>query len=247
MINYRFKPKLGMTIVTAIVMALCMKLGFWQYNKAQSKIEAQHQIDQGMQLAPARLPSTIDDEEKWRYKRVSFKGEYMPEYQIILDNRVHNTKAGYQVITPVKLLGEERYVLVNRGWVEGNPDRSLPDIATPQGEHNFVGDLFFPLADVFTLESVQAQNAAWQPLWQHIDLQRYQSLVSFKVTPYIVRLAPDQVAGGFVRDWPVPKSRITVHLGYAYQWFGFAITLFVIYIVLNIKKLKKENESNESS
>lgn len=246
MINYRFKPKLGMTIATAIVMALCIKLGFWQYNKAQSKIEAQYQIDQGMQLAPATLPSTIDDEEKWRYKRVSFKGEYMPEYQIILDNRVHNTKAGYQVITPVKVLDEGRYVLVNRGWVEGNPNRTLPVIETPTGEHTFVGDLFFPLAAVFTLESTQDINAplqaSWQPLWQHIDMQRYQSLVPFEVKPYIVRLAAGEMAGGLVRDWPVPKSRITVHLGYAYQWFGFAMTIFVIYIVLNFKKLKKENE-----
>ncbi len=242
MMRYQFKPKLGMTIATVIVIALCVQLGFWQYNKAQSKIKAQQQIDLGMQLAPAKLPSTIEDEEKWRYKRVSFKGEYLPDYQIILDNRVHNTKAGYQVITPVKLLDEERFVLVNRGWIEGNPNRVLPNIATPQGEHNFVGDLFFPLAAVFTLESDQAKNAPWQPLWQHIDMQRYQSLVPFKVAPYIVRLAPEQMAGGFVRDWPVPKSRITVHLGYAYQWFGFAITLFIIYIVLNIKKLKKENE-----
>jgi surfeit locus 1 family protein len=241
MMHYRFKPKLGMSIATLAVMALCIQLGFWQYNKAQSKINAQQQIDLGMQLAPAKLPSTIDDEENWRYKRVSFKGEYMPEYQIILDNRVYNTKAGYQVITPIKVKGDqERYVLVNRGWIEGNPNRTLPTIETPVGEHIFIGDLFFPQASVFTLESAQEQNAAWQPLWQHANMQRYQSLVPFKVKPYIVRLASGEIAGGFVRDWPVPKSRITVHLGYAYQWFGFAITIFFIYIVLNLKKLKKE-------
>ncbi len=243
MMHYRFKPKLSMSIATLVVMAICIQLGFWQYNKAQSKIKAQQQIDLGMQLPPAKLPSTIDDEEKWRYKRVSFKGEYMPEYQIILDNRVHNTKVGYQVITPVKVIDDqERYVLVNRGWIEGNPNRTLPTIETPEGEHTFVGDLFFPLASVFTLESAQDQNAAWQPLWQHADMQRYQSLVPFKIKPYIVRLSSGEMVGGFVRDWPVPKSRITVHLGYAYQWFGFAITIFVIYIVLNLKKLKKENE-----
>jgi surfeit locus 1 family protein len=242
MMRYCFKPKLSMTIATVIVMAICIKLGFWQYNKAQSKIEAQQQIDLGMKLAPLKLPSIIDDEENWRYKRVSFKGEYMPEYQIILDNRVQNTKAGYQVITPVKVLGEERYILVNRGWIEGNPNRTLPTIDTPQGEYTFVGDLFFPLAAVFTLESAQGKNAAWQPLWQHIDMKRYQSLVPFDVYPYIVRLASGEPVDGFVRDWPVPKSRITVHLGYAYQWFGFALTIFVIYIVLNLKKLEKENE-----
>jgi len=44
---------------------------------------------------------------------------------------------------------------------------------------------------------------------------------------------------GFVRNWPPPGERITMHLGYAYQWFGFALTLLVIYIVLNVKKVER--------
>ena len=243
--NYYFKPKLLMTLATIVVMALCVRLGFWQYNKAQDTIKAQQKIDDGKAAMPVELPSVIDDKDVWRYKRVRFKGTYMPEYQIILDNRVHQNKAGYQVITPVKLDDQERYVLVNRGWLAGNPNRSLPQIATPDDEQVFIGDLFFPLAKVFTLESTEQKKGEWQSLWQHIDMQRYQTLVPFNVYPYIVRLAPGDAAGGFVRDWPVPKSRITVHLGYAYQWFGFALTLFVIYIVLNIKRVKKEVENNE--
>ncbi len=245
MTAYYFKPKLLMTVATIVVMALCIRLGFWQYNKAQDTIKAQQKIDDGKALMPVDLPSVIDDKEAWRYKRVRFKGSYLPEYQIILDNRVHQNRAGYQVITPVKVHNQERYVLVNRGWLAGNPDRSLPQIETPEGEQMFIGDLFFPLAKVFTLEATVQESSAWQSLWQHIDMQRYQALVPFNVSPYIVRLAPGEVAGGFVRDWPIPKNRITVHLGYAYQWFGFALTLFVIYIVLNIKRVKKEVENNE--
>jgi surfeit locus 1 family protein len=244
--QYRFKPKFGMTFATLIVMALCIRLGFWQYNKAQSKILAQQQIDQGLKQAPVKLPSIINDKDEWRYKRVSFKGVYKPEYQMILDNRVHNGKAGYHVITPVKIDGDSHYVLVNRGWIIGAPDRQLPFIATPEDEFEFVGDVEFPLDKVFTLEADIPKDAMWQPLWQHIDMNRYQSMVPFGVKPYIIRLSPNSTADGFVREWPVPKNRITVHLGYAYQWFGFAFTLFVIYIALNIKKLSKEHKENES-
>lgn len=235
-----------MTVATLVVMALCIRLGFWQYNKAQSKILAQQKIDQGMMQAPVKLPSVIDDQDEWRYKRVSFKGVYEPEYQIILDNRVHNGKAGYHVITPVKISGDNGYILVNRGWVIASPDRKLPSISTPDDELDFVGDIEFPIEKAFTLEAAASKEATWQPLWQHIDMKRYQEIVSFGVKPYIIRLSPASAAGGFVRDWPVPKSRIMVHLGYAYQWFGFALTLFVIYIVLNIKKLPKEDKENES-
>lgn len=247
MSRYSFKPTIGMTLATLIVMALCIRLGFWQYNKAQAKIVAQQQIDEGLNTGPIKLPSIIEDKDSWLYKRVSFKGEYMPEYQIILDNRVQNMQAGYHVITPVKVDGDNHYVLVNRGWVPGNPNRTLPVIETPAGEHTFVGDLFFPLEKVFTLEAERDAGAVWQTLWQNIDMKRYQSSVPFNVKPFIVRLAPGDQAGGYVREWPAPKNRINVHLGYAYQWFGFALTLFVIYIVLNLKRLKKESKENEPS
>jgi len=243
--KYQFKPKLWMTVATLIVMAACMRLGVWQYNKAQARILAQQQIDTGLSQAPVALPSNVDKKDAWRFKRVTFKGVYMPEYEIQLDNRVHNTKAGYQIVTPVKVVGDDQYVLVNRGWVEGKLNREAPEYQTPAGEHTFVGDLFFPVDKVFSLEAKHEPNAKWQPLWQHIDMPRYQSLVPFDVKPYMVRLAPNSDAGGFVREWPAPKNRVSLHLGYAYQWFGFAFTMFVIYIVLNFKKLKKETEDHE--
>ncbi len=244
MSQYQFKPKLLMTLATLVVMSVCIWAGVWQYNKGQAKIAAQQQIDQGLASAPVGLPA-IDNKEGWEYKRVQFKGIYMPEYQMLLDNRVHNGKPGYQVVTPVKVDGEADYVLVNRGWITADAKRTLPTVETPAGEQTFVGDLFFPIKNVFTLESKQALDAAWQPLWQHIDMARYQAMVPFEAKPYMVRLAKDSDAAGFVREWPVPKSRVKVHLGYAYQWFGFAFTFFVIYIVLNFKKLKKEDKDNE--
>lgn len=243
--KYQFKPKLFMTVATLLVMAACIRLGFWQYDKAQVRIVAQQQIDQGLSQAPTKLTADIVDSEQWRYKRATFEGTYMPEYEILLDNRVHNGKAGYQIVTPVKVLGDDEYVLVNRGWLPGNPNRDAPIYKTPTGQHTFVGDLFFPVDKVFTLEAEHDTNAAWQPLWQHIDMPRYQSLVPFKVKSYMVRLAPSSSAGGFVRQWPAPKNRITLHLGYAYQWFGFAFTFFIIYIVLNLKQLKKGKKDNE--
>lgn len=241
--RYQFKPKLSMTIGTLVVMAICIWAGIWQYDKAQARIASQKQIDQGLASKPVGLPTAVESKNDWRYKRVEFKGVYMPAHQMLLDNRVHNGKPGYHIVTPVKVAGHEAYALVNRGWVAANVRRELPNIETPTGEQTFVGDLFFPLDKVFTLETKQALDAAWQPLWQHIDMARYQSLVPFKVKPYMVRLAKESDAAGFVRVWPVPKNRVKVHLGYAYQWFGFAATFFVIFIVLNLKKLKrKDNE-----
>ncbi len=242
--KFSFKPALSMTIATIVVMAICIKLGFWQYDKAQSKLALQQQLEQGLSVAPVELPDVIQDKEVWRYKRVKLTGVYETQYQILLDNKVSDGVVGYHVLTPMKIESlKQKYVLVNRGWIAGNLNRSIPDVLTPEGKQSIQGDIFFPLSKFFTLETPE-QNNKWQGVWQHIDMQRYAEGVPFEIEPYVVRLDKVNAGGGFARNWPLPADRITVHLGYAYQWFGFALTIFVIYIVLNLKsnfkRIKKE-------
>ena len=223
-----------MTLATLLVMALCIKLGLWQYDKAQAKQALQTKLEAGAQLAPVDLPQTIT--EDWRYRRVKFRGTYEPKFQVLLDNQVENNVVGYHVMTPIKLEGENQYILVDRGWIVGSLDRKVPVAVVPVGKQEIVGDIFFPLSKVFTLEA-PATESKWQTVWQRMDLQRYAKAVSADVRPFVVQLDPQSKAGGYSRNWPKPGERVTMHLGYAYQWFGFALTLFVIFIVLNVKKV----------
>lgn len=242
MVGYQFKPGLGMTIAAIAAMALCVELGSWQYNKAQAKLALQQQLEKGLEASAGRLPNAIVDIEDWRYKRVMVAGVYEPKYQILLDNKVNDNVVGYHVLTPFKVDGpEDKWVLINRGWVAGDLNRELPVIDTPLQKQQLEGELFFPLAKFFTLEDRAVKSEQWKQVWQHIDMERYQEAAPFKVSPYVVRLDANSGGGGFKRNWPIPKDRVNIHLGYAYQWFGFALTLLVIYIVLNLKKVKKES------
>jgi surfeit locus 1 family protein len=58
-------------------------------------------------------------------------------------------------------------------------------------------------------------------------------------------LDADSNAGGFSRAWPAPAERIGTHIGYAYQWYGFAVATFIIYLVVGFRKRdrngKKQN------
>jgi len=225
-----------MTVTTLVVMAICINLGMWQYDKAQAKQALQARQEAGMLLAPVDLPREIDNVEPWRYRRVKFAGTYEPKYQVLLDNQVENNVVGYHVLTPIKLEGANQYVLVDRGWIVGSLDRKVPVVNVPEGKQEIVGDIFIPLAKAFTLEA-PATDGKWQAVWQSMDLARYTKAVSADVLPFVVRLDAQSKAGGFSRAWPHPGEKVTMHLGYAYQWFGFALTLFVIFIVLNIKKV----------
>lgn len=238
--KYTFRPSVLMTLATIIVMTLCIKAGLWQYNKAQTKLALQTQLnarltEPAVALTDQLIADKIAASEDLRYLRVRFTGVYDTRYQVLLDNQVENTVAGYHVLTPMQVQGSKLYVLLNRGWVAG-VNRQLPTINTPQGLQEIEGDIAIPAAKFFSLEAPPATNGQWQPVWQHLDMQRYAKSVPFSVQPFVVRLDAKNGAGGFIRHWPPPGENISMHLGYAYQWFGFALTLLVIYIVLNLTK-----------
>ena len=241
-----------MTILTVLMLFICIKLGFWQLHKAAIKQALQVQLNTRQAEPVLALPDKIASLENWRYKRVKFFGNYDTRYQLLLDNQVENTVAGYHVLTPVKVEGSKLYVLVNRGWIPRANAKvgaaiAVPSVVTPQGLQALQGDIGLPAAKFFTLEAPVLKNGQWQTVWQHLDMVRYAKSVPFAVQPFVVRLDPSNRSGGFVRNWPPPGERVSMHLGYAYQWFGFALTLFVIFIVLNVKQknieLKKYRES----
>jgi surfeit locus 1 family protein len=234
--KYTFRPNVWMTLVTIIVMTLCIKAGFWQYHKAVIKQTLQTQLNARLRELPVALPDKIASLEEWRFKRVKFAGTYDVRYQILLDNQVENTAVGYHVLTPMQVEGSKNYILVNRGWIAGTPDRKVPVVTAPQGRQVIEGDINLPAAKFFTLEAPAANGGQWQLVWQNLDMARYAKSVPFAALTFVVRLDKKSAAGGFIRNWPPPGERVSMHLGYAYQWFGFALTLLVIYIVLNIKR-----------
>jgi surfeit locus 1 family protein len=231
-----------MTIATILAMGLCIKAGLWQYNKAEAKRLLQAQLNARLIEPSVALPDKIanlkkEDLELWRYKRVKLYGTYDARYQVLLDNQVEDTVAGYHVLTPMQLEGSKGYILVNRGWIAGTPDRKVPEVVTPQGSQEIEGDLSIPSSKFFTLEASPLKQSSWQNhVWQNLDMQLYAKSVPFVVQPFVVRLDAKSKAGGFARNWPPPGERVSMHLGYAYQWFGFALTLLIIFIVLNVKK-----------
>lgn len=235
MLKYRFRPGLLPTLAMLLAVALCIRLGLWQQHKAEIKQVLQAQLDQRQREAPVALPENIVDPEAWRYRRVKVSGRYETHYQILLDNQVEQEVAGYHVVTPLQLENGTR-VLINRGWVAAPANHAaLPQVATPSGMQAVEGTIWLPSDKFFTLAPPPA-GQHWQPVWQNMDMKRYAQAVPFAVQPFVIRLDAASSAGGFVRNWPRPAERIEMHISYAYQWFGFALTFVVIYLVVNIRK-----------
>lgn len=257
--RYIFHPTLLGIVVTLICIPLFIKLGLWQYNKAQQKQAIHEAYDQAKLDAALIFPLGLTDSkainiDNWKYKKVTVQGEYETKYQILLDNQVEGDKVGFHVITPLKIDNVNEYVLVNRGWILGKDIHTeLPVFNTPTGKQTLTGQVWVPSKKIFTLEGADGQSVAsdqsgilsWQKVWQNMDMAKYKKSVPLVVSELAIKLDQDSHAGGFVRNWQIPLERITNNLGYAYQWFGFSFAALLIFLYMSTTRVKPENNSAE--
>jgi surfeit locus 1 family protein len=214
--------------LVGLLVAAFVALGQWQWHKAEDK-EARQAMAELRSSGPfVRLDPTAPA-DTLAYRRVTVVGTYDPRYQVLIDNRIHAGHAGYHVVTPLRLDGSELRVLVNRGWIPATADRRLPDVATPAGTVELQAIATPPSSRFLTL-APEPTAAGWQPLWQNLDLARYQREAPFPVHPLVLQLDPQSAGSGFVRDWPRLDAGSARHRAYAWQWFAFAATAVGIWL-----------------
>jgi surfeit locus 1 family protein len=220
-------PTLGMLIFAAIFSVL----GFWQLERADEKRALQAEYDRRATQTPVQLGSAIRPAEALQFFRIEASGFYENDYQVLLDNRVHQGAPGYHAVTALRIAGGDTRVLVNRGWIPLGADRAHPPSTTPpRGRVTVSGVGVVPRVG-FSLGEPDSLTRDAPTVWQQLDLARYASGSGFLLQPIVILLDPDSSAGGYVRDWSRLDTGIAVHQGYAFQWFMLAATVVVLYLV----------------
>lgn len=244
-LNFQFDFHWLSTLIVIVCIPLFIKLGLWQYNKAEMRQSIQNQYETSLHKQVANLKDHLTQPSALQFQQASVSGHYESRYQFLLDNQVENSQAGFHVITPFKIEGTEQYVLVNRGWIPGEASHDkVPTFDTPEQSVQIQGMVWVPSDKIFTLEANvgndQPQAQAWQLVWQHLDMKKYKQSAPIQVLDVIIKLDPASKAGGFVRNWQMPPSKIMTNLGYAYQWFGFALATLAIYLYTSVKRIRTE-------
>jgi len=188
------------------------------------------QFDAAAARAPvelAALPASPD----WpalRYRTVVASGEYDARRQVLIDNRVHDGRAGYHVVTPLTL-ADGRTVLVNRGWTPVGASRAtLPSVPPPPGKLSVVGTITMPASSFFELARTPSDGI----VWQNLDLERFAAVTGVLVLPIVIEATSEPVPDdGLVRDWPSPDFGIEKHRIYMVQWYAFAALAIVLWLV----------------
>ena len=239
--RYRFlRPRLYSTLAAAAGIALTLAAAWWQLGRAHEKEAVRDRLAALAKDPPVMLGTAEVKLEDVEWRRVRARGRFEPGHAIFLDNRVHHGVAGYDVVMPLEIGktagGISRYVLVDRGWIEGSGDRSrLPPVRTPEAVVEVTGLAVVPGRRFLELSSEVVEGR----VWQNLTLERYRRAVPVALQPVLIQ-QESALDDGLAREWPPADLGIDKHYGYVFQWLAMAATILVFYLVTHVRRVAEE-------
>jgi surfeit locus 1 family protein len=230
-LRFRWLP----TLAIGSAVAMFVTLGLWQLDRAEGKRQQAAEVAARSLLPAYPLGPMEASAELLRHRRLSATGTFEEEGQILIENRHYAGKTGYHVITPLHIVGGDVRVLVNRGWIPSDT-RGRPTAApVPEGQRTVTGDAHIPAPPAMTLGGGPDVAAAWGERWPYLTTDLYQARVDYPVQPVVILMDPAD-ADGFARSWPREMPKEGMHVGYAVQWFAFAVIALIIWLRLSMQR-----------
>lgn len=237
----------AMTVAAILLTALFATLSHWQWQRGQEKRALQVQSDANAEEAPIGrwdLAEVMRDPAEARYRRVILRGSFLPERQLLLDNRIYQGRVGVEVVTPFEVADLDQLLLVNRGWVPWDDRRVLPNVSIDAEAREITGQIYLSEPG-FRLGEMDIPGQGWPRVIQYFDYAALSERLEHPVMPFTVRLSDDG-ASEFVRDWPVVPFTPERHDAYAFQWGMLALSVIVVYLLLALRE-RPESISSSSS
>jgi surfeit locus 1 family protein len=217
------------TLAALAVVGLTTALGAWQLGRAHQRLARQQALLHQQQRAPvgeqALYASTSATQLLQR--AIVVRGTWLPRYTIFLDNRQMDGKVGFFVVTPLRLQGTGRPVLVERGWVQRNFEHreALPPIPTSGGIVTVRGRIAPPPAKLYDFGGAPAGA-----IRQNIDLSAFRAETGLPLLALAIRQTDGDADDGLLRHWPEPASGAETNYGYAFQWWALAALTAILYV-----------------
>lgn len=218
---------LGVAAVAGIVATF--SLGRWQLSRADQKLQLHAALQARSHLPPVPAAEMLAASEPSRtapllHREISLQGQWLPEHSVFLDNRPMDSRAGFYVLTPLRLAGSQSVVLVLRGWAPRNFQQRdvVPPVDTPAGTVRVTGQLSDHVPAAFAL----GRDAGGR-IRQNLDLDAFRTETGLPLAHMIVQQA-GAASDGLLRDWPAPATGVDKHYGYAFQWFGLCALIAML-------------------
>jgi surfeit locus 1 family protein len=197
-------------------------LGFWQLSRLEQRREWNAHIRERLAL-PATEWSALPHDSTSRMRRTALQGIPDYEHELVLATRSFEGSPGVNLLTPVRLAGQDTAVLVNRGWVY-----SADGVRVDRSQWREHSTFFNGYIEVLPSDARRGAETviSGQPfILRRLNVNAIRRLLPYPVAPlYLVAVAADSSlpVEQRVARLGLPVLDDGPHLSYAFQWFAFA-------------------------
>jgi surfeit locus 1 family protein len=225
--------RLWMTLLVVIGALILCRLGIWQLDRLAQRRALNSSLNTRMAQPALTLAGAAIDPDALEYRRFAVRGVYDPAQEIVLRNRELDGTPGVHILTPLRLSGSNTAVLVDRGWIPRDQADSAARsaFAAPPGEL---------LVSGIARRSQENQGGPQDPplgplrlrldAWFRVNIASIQQQAGYPLLPIFIEQQPAPGDPALPRRVAIADLGEGPHMGYAVQWFAFAIILVVGYI-----------------
>lgn len=241
--KFHFRPFLGLTIFTVISLAILIALGTWQYQRLQWKTALLADVEQAVTAPPLRslgsLETALAINAPVDFRRIEFDAEIMVGQQPYLVYSPQKRELMWRKYMVVKdsISGDRVYAALDL-VSDSNRDSAGEMTATPP--QNFAGYIrLWRSPERGSTKSTPEMNRwfGFDPLRQRAPWSRGQG-DEYADDLIDTRFYVDVVMGETsAENLPIKRPEIrNNHLDYMLTWYGLAVALFVIYLILHVQR-----------
>jgi protein SCO1 len=249
-----FRFSVTITIVSIILAVVMLRCSAWQWERYKEK-KLLVETYKDNTISPA-LDFPFDDSREYEYKdllhqKVKVEGHYDFLHQIIISNRKHATGPGFWLITPLRLSGTQKHVLVSRGFIPF-ADRSKESWEKYNFEQKVsieaVVQPTVPARSFLTPRNPEiGEENLWQDIWLYPDLEKIAKQFPYEIiTPVFLQKLGGPPNGMFPAESISIQVPPSTHFGYTIEWIILAIATLTIGFLLQAFPPKRFLKANLS-
>jgi len=212
--------------LAVLIAAACVRLGFWQLSRLAERRAHNQMIEARLAMPVADLQADASAASEQLYRRIRASGTFDADHEVLLENRTLNDQPGVHLITPLLLEGQLPAVLVDRGWVAlengAAPSRGRYRILEQVNVEGVLRPSQPEPSWAFLADPTAAPDQAPLDSVRVLNVERIQAQTPYTLLPVVLELTAPTQPG-----MPIPNPDLDLsdgpHLGYAIQWFLFAV------------------------
>jgi surfeit locus 1 family protein len=234
---------------TLVIGLAAIALGVWQLGR-----HAERAGRNRLAIAGRALPPLIRDSVRMEplepNRRALLRGTLDQPREFLLRNRLVAGVPAVLVISPLRLLGSDTAVLVNRGYLPA-PDAVNPGAGTWwEPEWGAFHGVLLPVPD--RGDGAPATSRG-RETWHALDLSAMRARLPYPVSDLYLVAEPDSSSPAHTIRGTVYPFRSELppmdggpHLSYALQWFGIAAAVIAFGIFFILRPLRRASTVNPS-